>query len=68
MYNWEAANGLYDKGWQLNMETVAGIMVPGRSEVECCIKCGEIANCTGVEYVSDKAMCHTYDMQSVNLP
>ena len=68
MYIWQASNGLYSKDWQLNIETVVGLLFPARSRVECCIKCHGIAKCTGVDYVSDKLMCHTYGMQNVNLP
>ena len=68
LYTWDAEDGLYNQDWRLNMETVAGLVLPGQSKVECCIKCRAIANCNGVQYISRKLSCHMYGKQNVNLP
>ena len=68
IYIWDAANDVYNKGWRLNMETIAGPALTSRSKIECSITCRGIANCTGVDYVTNELLCQTYNMQNINLP
>ena len=68
IYLWVAEQGVYSKGWRLNMETVAGPELHARSDVEYCIKCSVTSDSTGANYVPEQLMCHTDAIQNVNLP
>ena len=68
IYTWDVTNGRYSKDWRLNMETVEGPVLLTRSKIECSIKCRGIANCTGVDYINSKLLCHTYGTHHINLP